>query len=187
MEPTIKEIAAILRSTEDMAAQFVQRVQSRVGQSVSHSEILAAMKKIPSKSLSMEKVVAKIQQKQKSTSGRTSKRATMHRPSRPTTALKRAAGTEITTSSSTVPQTEPKTILGKLESILQENWGRAEAEGLKPKRMSPEAFIDAIYQYTDRREGTRRRILQAARQLDQADVVLTPALVADVVHELFQG
>jgi hypothetical protein len=186
MEPTIKEIAALLRSTEDMATQFVQRVQSRVGQSVSHSEILAVMQKIPTKSLSMEKVVVKIQQKQKSASGRESKRATMHRPSRPATPLKRSADTEITASSSAVPRTEPKTILGKLESVLQGNWGRAEADGLKPKRMSPEAFIDAIYQYTDRREGTRRRILQAARQLDQADVVLTPALVADAVHELYQ-
>jgi hypothetical protein len=28
--------------------------------------------------------------------------------------------------------------------------------------------------------------MQAARQLDKADVVLTPALVADLVHELFE-
>jgi len=47
--------------------------------------------------------------------------------------------------------------------------------------------VSAVYQYTDRREGTRRRILEAARQLDQSDVLLTPALVADVVHELFEG
>jgi hypothetical protein len=53
--------------------------------------------------------------------------------------------------------------------------------------MPAEDFIRAVYQYTDRREGTRRRILQAATELDQADVVLTPALVADTVHQLFQG
>jgi hypothetical protein len=47
--------------------------------------------------------------------------------------------------------------------------------------------MSAIYQYTDRREGSRRRILQAAQQLDQDDVMLTPALVADVVHEIFKS
>jgi len=64
MEATIKEMAAVLRSTEGMAAQFAQRVQERVGQPVSHAEILAAMKRISAKQLSMEKVVAKVRQRQ---------------------------------------------------------------------------------------------------------------------------
>jgi hypothetical protein len=83
--------------------------------------------------------------------------------------------------------TLPKTILEKLQAVLEENWDRAEAEGLNPKRMSAEGFMNAVYGYTDRREASRRRILQAAKQLDQSDVLLTPALVADVVHELFQN
>jgi hypothetical protein len=62
MESTIKEIAAVLRSTETMAEQFAKEVQQRVGQPVSHAEILAAMKKISAKQLSMVKVVAKIRQ-----------------------------------------------------------------------------------------------------------------------------
>jgi hypothetical protein len=63
---TIKEIAAVLRSTETMAAQFARRVQERVGQPVPHAEILAVMQKIPAKRLSMQKVVAKVRQQQKS-------------------------------------------------------------------------------------------------------------------------
>lgn len=58
----IQEIAALLRSTETMAAQFAQRVQERVGEPVSNAEILDAMQKISVKRLSMEKVVAKIRQ-----------------------------------------------------------------------------------------------------------------------------
>jgi len=58
----IKEIAALLRSTDSMAAQFAQRVQERVGEPVSNAEILDAMQKISVKRLSMEKVVAKIRQ-----------------------------------------------------------------------------------------------------------------------------
>lgn len=65
MESTIKEMAAILRSTEIMADQFAKQVQERVGQSVSHAEILAAMKKISAKQLSMNKVTAKIRQQRK--------------------------------------------------------------------------------------------------------------------------
>jgi hypothetical protein len=62
MESTVKEMAVILRSTETMADQFAARVQERVGQPVSHAKILAAMKKVSAKQLSMEKVIAKVRQ-----------------------------------------------------------------------------------------------------------------------------
>jgi hypothetical protein len=58
----IKEIAALLRSTETMAARFAQRVQERVGQPVSNAEILDAMQQMSAKRLSMDKVVAKVRQ-----------------------------------------------------------------------------------------------------------------------------
>ena len=58
----ITEIAGVLRSTEPMADQFAQRVQERMGEPVPHDEILAAMKKISAKTLSMDKVIAKIEQ-----------------------------------------------------------------------------------------------------------------------------
>jgi hypothetical protein len=62
MESTIKEMATVLRSTETMADQFAKQVQQRVGQPVSNAEILAAMKKISAKQLSLGKVVAKMRQ-----------------------------------------------------------------------------------------------------------------------------
>ena len=65
MGSTIKEMAAVLRSTETMADQFAILVQQRVGQPVSHAEILTAMKKVSPKQLSMNKVVAKIRQQRK--------------------------------------------------------------------------------------------------------------------------
>ena len=186
MEATIKEIAGLLRSTEQMAAQFVERVQTRSGQSVSQAEILAVMQKMSAKTLSMEKVVTKVQQRKPASSG-ASRRRTERKPSQMTTERKGAAEAATTTLSPTALTKAPQTTLGKLASVLRENWDRAEKEGLQPNRMSAEAFLDAIYQYTDRREGTRRRILQAARQLDQADIILTPPLVADTVHDLFAG
>jgi hypothetical protein len=183
MESTIKEIASVLRSTEPMAAQFAQRVQDRVGQPVSHDEILAAMKKISSKSLSLEKVIAKVQEEQKRVRRRASRRRTPSRKAQqPSVSTNSAAG-----ASPLAPSQGPKTILGRLEVVLEDNWDRAETEGLSPSRMSIQDFISAVYRYTDRREASRQRILQAARQLDRDNVLLTPALVADVVHKLFEG
>jgi hypothetical protein len=65
METTIEEIAAVLRSTQTMADQFAKRVQQRLGEPVPPAEILATMKKISRKSLTMDKVVAKLRRQRK--------------------------------------------------------------------------------------------------------------------------
>lgn len=65
METAIKEIATVLHSTETMANQFAKRVQQRLGQPVPPVEILAAMKKVPTKSLTMNKVIAKLRRQRK--------------------------------------------------------------------------------------------------------------------------
>jgi hypothetical protein len=62
MEITSKELASVLRTTDSMADQFAILVQERVGQPVSHAEILAVIEKMSPKQLSMAKVVAKIRQ-----------------------------------------------------------------------------------------------------------------------------
>jgi hypothetical protein len=65
MESTIEEMAEVLHATETMAAQFAQRVQQRVGRPVPHAEILAVMKKMPVKTLSMSKVVTRLRKQWK--------------------------------------------------------------------------------------------------------------------------
>ena len=62
MDSTVKEMATVLRSTETMAAQFALHVQERMGEPVSNDEILAAMKSISVKQLSMQKVIARVRQ-----------------------------------------------------------------------------------------------------------------------------
>lgn len=199
MEATIKEISAILRSTEPMAAQFVQRIQGRVKQPVSPAQVLAAMQKISAKTLTLDKVVAKVEELQTKEQRKAQRRRARQQRHSPTVQkIVQASTTTAAHASQPAPPTAPmparatltkvpKTILEKLQAVLQQNWDRAEAEGLSPSRMPAQAFINAVYGYTDRREASRRRILQAAKQLDQSDVLLTPALVADVVHELFQS
>ena len=59
-EDRTQEIAEVLRATEDMAAAFADRVQERLGQPVSHDQILATMQKISAKRLTMDRVVTKL-------------------------------------------------------------------------------------------------------------------------------
>jgi len=197
MENVIEEIAAILRSTEDMALQFIKRVESRVGQPLSHAEVLAAIKKVPTRNLSMEKVVAKVQQQHKQKGRQVAQRrairatktaaASSHHSLAdvaPATGAERRSESDDSADAAPRP---PKTMLERLGGILQENWDRAETEGLNPQRLSAEAFMSAVYQYTDRRIASRQRILRAAQELNQEDVVLTPALVADAAQKLFEG
>ncbi len=60
METVIHELASVLRSSDKMADQFAQRVQERVGQPISHEEILAVMKKIAPTRLTIDIVVDKL-------------------------------------------------------------------------------------------------------------------------------
>jgi hypothetical protein len=188
MSLEIQEIAQTLRATESMALQFAERVQERVGQPVSYAEILSAMKKISAKTLSLEKVVAKVKEQQ-SKSGR-KRTSTRTPPGRSSSRRSSTVSSKVTKSRRPKQKsktTQPTTIMGQLTAVLQDNWNRAENEGLQPNRMSPKEFVEAVYRYSDRREASSRRILEAAKQLDRADVLLTPALVADRVHELFQS
>ena len=60
MEPIVKGIAAVLRSTDSMAAGFAERVQERVGQPVPLEDILDVMQSMSPKTLTMDKVVTKL-------------------------------------------------------------------------------------------------------------------------------
>ncbi len=187
MGTTTKEIAALLRSTEQMADQFIRRVQTRVGEPVLDEEILAAMKKISAKSLSMEKVVAKVQQQLKTTKRRTQRAAAIDQPNRASVNPSEPSTTSSTPRPAKDSAPRPQTTRDQLETLLEKNWNRASQEGLRPDRMPTEAFVKAIFQHTDRRVATQRRILQAVQQLNEADVVLTPALVADAVLAIFEN
>jgi hypothetical protein len=60
MEEKIHEIASVLRSTDDMAVKFAERVQERLGQQVSNAEILETMESISPSRLTMDELVRKM-------------------------------------------------------------------------------------------------------------------------------
>ena len=60
METAVKDIAALLRSTNKMANGFAERVQERVGQPVPYTDILDVMQSMSPTTLTMDKVVTKL-------------------------------------------------------------------------------------------------------------------------------
>jgi hypothetical protein len=63
MEEKIQEIAAVLRSTDDMALKFTERVQERLGQPVTNDEILHTMESISPSRLTMDELIRKMRRK----------------------------------------------------------------------------------------------------------------------------
>jgi hypothetical protein len=181
---TIQEIARILRSTDKMATNFVQRVREMVGSDVPEETILQAMKRLNPRALDINKVAGAVEAeltKEERRAGRAG-RATVAKTGRPEqvrTAPPAGRGRRVAATSSS----QRKTTADQLEEILEANWRRAEGEGFEPPWMSGSAFIDAVHRHSDPRDATRRRILKACRTADGRDLLITPTLVADMIRE----
>lgn len=181
---TIQEIARILRSTDRMAASFVQRVREIVGSDASEETILQAMKRLNPRSLDISKVSVAVKAelaKQQRRAGRGS-RATVARTGRPEK-VRTAPPAVRRRRAAAASSSKRKTSLDQLEEILEANWRRAEGEGFEPPRMSGSAFIDAVHRHSDPRDATRRRILKACKTAEGRDLLITPTLVADMIRE----
>jgi hypothetical protein len=181
---TIQEIARILRSTDKMAASFVQRVREMVGSEVPEETILKAMKRLNPRALDINKVSVAVKAeltKEQRRAGRAG----------PATVAKPAGAEQVLVAPSAVQRrraaaaksSQRKTTMDQLEEILEANWRRAEGEGFEPPRMSGPAFIDAVHRHSDPRDATRRRILKACKTAEGRDLLITPTLVADMIRE----
>ena len=76
----------------------------------------------------------------------------------------------------------PKTMIERLEAILDANWLRAEQEGFKPERMSGREFVQAVHRHCDPRDATRSRIVRACLKIDDQDILIAPPMVADQIR-----
>jgi hypothetical protein len=182
---TIQEIAGILRSTDKMAAGFVERVRDMVGSQVSDKTVLQAMKKLNPRALDINKVATAVkvevgrQQRRAARSGAATVAKQGHqervRSAPPPVERRRVAAA--------ARATRAKTMMDQLGEVLDANWMRAEREGFEPQRMSAPAFIDAVHRHSDPRDATRKRILQACKAAESRDLLITPTLVADMIRE----
>jgi hypothetical protein len=193
MEP-IHEIAKRLRCTDKMAEAFVKSVREKLGQDASEEMILAAVRRLPPRAISITKVVASVRQELNRKPRRPSRRspAEIIRPAT-NTSLPLPGRAESDTPAEDKPRPSRlrearrtpagRTQLDLLEEILSANWARAEREGFRPERLSGPDFIRAVHLNCDPRDATRSRIVKACQRIDRQDVIITPPLVADIIRE----
>lgn len=190
----IQEIAGALRCTERMAAAFVESIRERVGPDLSGEIILSAIRRTPPSKISTARIASEVRKvlARKPRRRATTPRVEVDRPaasSSPETPNRRRVGASppgVRHVASRAPhgrahseRYRPET----LEIVLDTNWTRAEEEGFRPDRLGSDEFIRAVRLSCDRRDASRARILKACQRIDKQDVVITPALVADIIRE----
>jgi hypothetical protein len=189
---TTSEIARILRTTEDNAARFIERVRAEVGEPIEDEDLVAIIGGINPRQLSLPKVIHAVRDYHKRVAAREAKRAS-RRPARAS-----APGDSDENSAAEPEEPEARgrraiapvrarassSLVQRISEVLQRNWSRAEREGLSPTRVDAEVFIDNVRDYTDPRDATHARILAALEELDRQDVMITATVAADRVREM---
>jgi hypothetical protein len=182
----LDEFARIFRCTLDMAPVYVSRIHERMGRETPMKSILAVMKKIAPKRLSMDTIV---EQLKKMDSGPARSRAATPSASGDEAAVEPAeaqadgaARPKPRTPRKTPPgaQASPVTQIGR---ILTANWERGRKQGLKTPALTADKFVQRAQSLTGTPKPTVARVLEAIRKLDRRDVLLTPSLVADEINE----
>ena len=166
-----------------MAAAFVKSVQDKVGPTASQEIILKSLEKLPARSIQINKVVAAVRKelaRKPRSRSRQSAKTVVTSSARGPKAAPRAAARRKPAGSPKAAQ--PKTMMEKLEAILDANWRRAEKEGLRPERMSGPEFVRAVHRHCDPRDATRSRIVRACLKIDTQDILIVPPMVADQIR-----
>lgn len=192
------EIARLLRTTDDNAARFIERVRAEVSDPISDDDLAEIIRGINPRQLSLPKVIHAVRDYHKRLAAREAKRAARRSARRPAV-VEAATETEVAGDEPAeeegaqprgrreVALVRPRSnssLVARISEVLERNWARAEREGYTPERLDAEAFINAVRDYTDPRDATHARILEALKELDRQDVLITPTVAADRVREL---
>jgi len=162
---SLREFATIFRCSVEMAPVYVARIHERMGHEVPMDNVIAAMKKIPAKKLSMDTIIERLHKIEK-------------QPPR-----KRAAKADAGDLEAEAPAPRKLSVMGQIEKILNGNWERGRKHGLKPPVMSAERFVKTTQSLAGMPKPSVVRVMQAIIKLNKRDVLLTPNLVADEINE----
>lgn len=169
-----EEFARIFRCTPDMAPTYVARIHERMGREIPMSRIIAAMKHIAPKRLSMSAIVDRLAKMERTAArARTRSGSPAGEPEAASTAHK-------TVSTGSTPKPGALT---QIAHILAANWERGRRHGLKPPAMTAAKFVQRAQSLAGTPRPTVARVLEAMQKLDRRDVLLTPNLVADEINE----
>ena len=175
----LQEFARIFRCAPESADTYVNRIHERMGYEVPMDAILAAMKKIAPKRLSMDTIVERLKK-----TGRLPKRARASRAQASTgeAALSGKPASRPGRVSAAAAASKPSAMT-QISRILTTNWDRGRQQGLKPPVMTAEKFVRSTQSIAGTPRPTVARVLQSIVKLDRSDVLLTPNLVADDINE----
>lgn len=173
----LKEFAEVFRCAPDMAPTYVNRIHERMGYEVPLDLILAAMKKIAPKRLSMDTIVERLHKM-----GRVTPRASRAKIVAPDGQADPISQTRPSRSNGNSASGKPSAMT-QISRILATNWERGRKQGLKAPVMTAEKFVKSTQSIAGTPKPTVARVLQAVVKLDRNDVLLTPNLVADDINE----
>ena len=160
-DESLQEFARIFRCAPEMAPRYVARIHERMGHEIPMLSIIAAMKQIAPKRLSMDTIVERLTKME-----RTPAKARKSSP---------AAGPDA------APR--PPSVLVQITAILSANWERGRKHGLKAPAVTAEKFVQRTQSLAGAPRPTVARVLEAVQKLDRRDVLITPNLVADEINE----
>jgi len=143
-DKSLQEFARIFRCAPEMAPTYVARIHERMGHEIPMASILAAMKKIAPKRLSMDTIIDRLTKMERA-------------PAR--TRAPKAAGDDIAVEPGAGPasavQTTPRaprrpksaaappklSAMQQAANTLTANWERGRQHGLKPPQMTVDRFV----------------------------------------------
>lgn len=180
----LQEFAQIFRCTPEMAPTYIARIHERMKYEVPMDSILAAMKKIAPKKLSMDTIVERLRKMERGSARSRQAKAeadpddpidTEEPDETPTASAPRRAK----------PAGAPAKpgALTQIDRILLNNWARGRKQGLRPPVMTAEQFVRTTQSLAGVPKPSLTRVLEAVQKLDRRDVLLTPNLAADEINE----
>jgi len=179
------EFAQIYRCPPDMAATYVKRIHERMGHEVPMDGILAAMRKIGPKRLTMDTIVERLRKlESKTVTTRAARSATDAdvADEAPEHDVTPAPGSRASRRSVSGAGSKPGA-LTQIGHILSANWERGRRQGLRTPALTAAQFVRTAQSIAGTPRPTVARVLEAVRKLERRDVLITPNLVADEINE----
>jgi hypothetical protein len=171
----VQEFADIFRCTPEMAPVYIARIHERIGHEVPMDSILAAMRKIAPKRLSMDTIVERLKKTQQAPA--------RSRANHSGDAAAHAGGRAPSHAARAIANGTKPSALQQISRILTVNWERGRRLGLKPPVMSTDRFIRTTQSIAGTPTPSVARILRSVEKLERRDILITPNLVADDINE----
>lgn len=182
----LEEFAQIFRCTPEMAPTYVARIHERMGREIPMASIIAAMKKIAPRRLSMDTIIDRLTKMERSPAKTRAAKTgdDLEDAIKPSDAQGGSAAPSPPRSATRATRKAQKpSAMTQIGGLLAANWERGRKHGLKPPKLTPDRFIRTAQSLAGQPKPSVARVLEAIEKLDRRNILLTPNLVADEINE----